>query len=535
MRAKPGWFIGICGCLAFVSAIAATSTAPTGRQVTTTDGVVEGTMGASGSVRVFRGIPFAEAPIGALRWQPPQPVEHWTGTRKAVAYGAHCMQAGIFPGTVFADGGESEDCLFVNLWTPAKAANQKLPVIVWVHGGGFVDGASSEPRYDGENLAKKGAVVVTFNYRLGIFGFFAHPELTAESGRGASGDYGLLDQVAALRWVAANVAAFGGDPDNVTIAGESAGSLCISALMASPPAQGLFHKAIGESGAFFNDSETGGIPTQTQAEIEAAGAKFAKAIGAPTLADLRARPAADLSRASLKASFPSTVSIDGYVLPARVDELYARGAQAHVPLLAGWNADEGKFMIVGAKQKLTAGGFKLLATIRFGFQTGAFLTLYPAATDEEANTSAEQLAGDDFTAYSTWKWLNLQARSEAPVYRYFFEQIPANAPGAMVGTLPASALGSMHAGEIEYVFQTLKWHDVPLTPGDLRLADTMSSYWVNFAKNGDPNGPGLPTWPRYAAAGGYPVMHLAGNSSHAAPEDNRARYEFLDAQAPKAK
>src|SRR5271154_4177367 len=256
-------------------------------QQRTADGVLEGVLSADGTVRIFKGIPFAAPPVGPLRWKPPQAPAPWAGVRKAVEFGPRCMQGGIYDDMIFRDAGPSEDCLYLNLWMPANPAPGRLPVMVWIHGGGFAAGASSEPRQDGGKLSKLGVLIVSLNYRLGIFGFFAHPELSKESGHNASGNYGLLDQVAALEWVKKNIATFGGDPDNVTIFGESAGSFSVSTLMASPLAQGLFRRAIGESGALFG----GRRPVQSLAEAEAAGVKFSEAaLGTSSLAALRAKP-----------------------------------------------------------------------------------------------------------------------------------------------------------------------------------------------------------------------------------------------------
>src|ERR1039457_654208 len=262
----------------------------------TANGVLEGVVSADGKVRTFKGIPYAAPPVGPLRWKAPQPAAPWTGVRQATGYGARCMQAPIYSDMIFHDTGPSEDCLYLNLWMPATPVQPKLPVMVWIYGGGFAAGATSEPRQDGGNLSKKGVVVVSMNYRLGIFGFFSHPALARESGHNAAGNYGLLDQVAALKWVKDNIADFGGDPGNVTIFGESAGSFSVSALMASPLAQGLFKRAIGESGAFFGDT----LPLQPHAKTEKADLEFAKSRGAKSLAALRAKPAEEILQASLK-------------------------------------------------------------------------------------------------------------------------------------------------------------------------------------------------------------------------------------------
>ncbi|MFZ1031681.1 MAG: carboxylesterase family protein [Candidatus Acidiferrales bacterium] len=508
--------------------------------VKTETGTVEGTLNTDHTVRMFKGVPFAAPPVGDLRWKTPQPPLSWQGIRHADKFGSPCMQTDVFGDIYFRDSQPSEDCLNLSIWIPAHPAQAKLPVIVWFYGGGFVAGSNSEPRYDGESLAKKGVIIVSPNYRLGIFGFFSHPELTKESEHHASGNYGLLDQVAALHWVLRNVSAFGGDPHNITIAGESAGSLSVSALMASPLSKHLFQKAIGESGAFFPSRPTGGMQLKRLAETEKFGVKFAQSLGANSLAELRAKPANDLLQAAAQHNKGSDFhpNIDGYFLTTEVRTIYEKGAQSHVPLLAGWNADENKMSVLLAPQKPTARSFAEQAQARFDGDASEFLKLYPAATDQEALLSAEALAGDDFIAFSTWKCTDIQAKTgDAPVYQYHFEQIPAVKPGKMIGSLPASEAGARHAGEIEYVFETLKSEEgVPWTAADFKVSEQMASYWTNFAKTGDPNGDHLPKWPPYASQDGYQVMHLSGEGqgSHAAKDARqRARYEFLDAHSAK--
>ena len=491
-------------------------------QVTTDKGAVEGTASADHPrIHIFKGIPYAAPPVGALRWKAPQPAASWTGVRKAVEFGARCMQGHIYNDMIFRDPGPSEDCLYLNVWTPAAPAQEKLPVMVWIYGGGYSAGAASEPRQDGENLARKGVVVVSMNYRLGVFGFFVHPELAKESGHGSSGNYGLMDQTAALRWVHANIAAFGGDPGNVTIFGESAGSFSVSAQMASPLAQGLFQRAIGESGAFFSTT----LDLKPLAKAEADDGKFAEAVGAPTLEALRAKPADELLKAALKqggGGVRFAPDIDGWFFPETAYAIYAAGKQSHVPLLAGWNADEGSARAIFKSDPPTAANFAKRAKELYGDKTDAFLKLYPAASDEQAQRSAQDLAGDQFIAFSTWKWLEMQAATgKSPEYRYEFDQ----APPAPAGSV---ARGAYHSAEIEFVFGVLASKDLPWRPEDFKLSELMSTYWSNFAKTGDPNGPGLPKWPVYGAADGYQVMHLSATPA-AAADGHRGRYEFLDA------
>ena len=490
--------------------------------VKTDAGRVKGT--AADGVAAFKGVPYAAPPVGLLRWQGPKPASHWKGTRNAVEFGARCMQGNIYGDMIFRDKGPSEDCLYLNVWTPAASAREHLPVMVWVYGGGFAAGATSERRQDGQNLAKKGVVVVSMNYRLGVFGFFSHAELAKESGHNSAGNYGLLDQVAALQWVHKNIAAFGGDPGKVTIFGESAGSFSVSALMAAPLAQGLFQRAIGESGAFFGSV----LDLQPLAETEARDAKFAESIGAHSLADLRAKSAADLLDAATKQKeIWFSANVDGYFLPQSVREIYAAGKQSRVPLLAGWNHDEGGYGSIFHDDPATAANFVAYAKKKFGDRADEFLRLYPAADDEQAKRSAGDLAGDQFIAFSTWKWLEMQgATGGSALYRYEFDDAPPAPVNAKADNAPH---GAYHSAEIEFVFGVLASKDLPWRPADKALSDQMSTYWSNFAKKGDPNGAGLPQWPVYNSQGSYPVMHLDA-TSHAAPDDHRARYEFLDKQ-----
>jgi para-nitrobenzyl esterase len=359
------------------------------------------------------------------------------------------------------------------------------------------------------------------NYRLGVFGFFSHAELVQESGHSASGNYGLLDQLAALQWVHRNIEHFGGDPAKVTIFGESAGSFSVSAQMASPLAQGLFQRAIGESGAFFGSV----LSVKTLAQSEEADQKFAESIGAHTLPDLRAKPAADLLAAATDKANPIRFApnIDGYFLPQSPREIFAAGRQSHVPLLAGWNRDEGGYGGIFGKDAPTVANFVAFAHKRFEDRADEFLKLYPAATDEEAKRAAQDLAGDQFIAFSTWKWIEMQAATGgSALYRYEFDDAP---PSPANSTEPSH--GAYHSAEIEFVFGVLASKELPWRPEDKALSEQMSTYWSNFAKNADPNGEGLPEWPAYTSQANYPVMHLNA-PSHAAPDDHRARYEFLD-------
>jgi para-nitrobenzyl esterase len=494
----------------FASALLLAASAYAANTVHIDSGVIEGVTSSDSAIRMFKGIPYAAPPVGELRWKAPQPAPAWTGVRKADAFGGTCMQGRVFGDMNFRDKGLSEDCLYLNVWTPAKTAGARLPVMFWVYGGGFVAGSSSEPRQDGEILAHKGVVVVSFNYRLGLFGFYAHPDLAKESGHNSAGNYGLLDQVAALQWVHKNIAAFGGDPRNVTIFGESAGSFSVCALMASPLSRDLIHGAIGESGAFFGST----LQLKSREEAAAAATKFAESQGATSLAAMRAKPADELLKAAMKDPFGFGTIIDGYFLSKSAAAIFAEGSQAHVPLLAGWNENE------GGTPAATVQSFTARVQAMFPDAADELLKAYPAATDEQAKQSASDLASDQFIGYSTWKWIEAHlATGKSPVYRYRFDQAPPQASGP--------SRGAYHSAEIEFVFDQLASKDLPWRDEDKKLSDQMSSYWANFAKKKDPNGTGLTEWPSYKSQNGRIVLHLSSNI-HAAPEEGRARYEFLD-------
>ncbi len=500
----------LAGALALLAGVCLAATKP---QVKLKDGKLLGVYDEAAKVYSFKGVPYASAPMGALRWQPPVPEDAWKGVRDAKEFGPRCMQGRLFDDMIFRDPGPSEDCLTVNVWTPDISGKQSLPVMFWIHGGGFVAGASSEPRQDGTNLAKRGVVVVSLNYRMGVFGFFTHAGLSKDSTHHASGNYGLLDMVAALNWVQDDIAEFGGDPNKVTIFGESAGSFAVSDLMASPLAKGLFARAIGESGAAFSRTS---LEVTTLEQSEEDNEKFAKSIGEPTLGGMRALPADKLLDASLKsktAHFGPVV--DGYFLPDSVPEIFAAGKQAHVPLLAGWNQDEGG---PPATSKATVESFTADAQKDFGDRASDFLKVYPAGSLEEAKASAAALARDQFIAFGTWKWIEAQAATGGvPVYRYLFTHVlPA----------PANVGGAYHSAEIEFVFDNLANKDLKWRDEDKKVSNEMAEYWTNFAKTGDPNGAGLPKWPQFKAADGYQVMHI-DTQSQAMPEEHRNRYEFL--------
>jgi para-nitrobenzyl esterase len=441
-------------------------------------GLVTGTSTSTEEVRVFKGIPFAAPPVGDLRWRPPQPAAHWDGVRKGDQFGPVCMQNRAPNSTPAA----SEDCLYLNFWTCAKTASEKRPVIVWTYGGGFTGGAGSEPRYDGEALAKKGAVVVTYNYRLGAFGFFAHPELTKESGHNASGNYGMMDMAEVLHWVQRNIASFGGDPARVTIDGESAGAFLVSAMVGSPEGKGLFKRAISQSGAWMG---IGIGKMTTLGQGEEAGVKMAQAMGAGSLADLRAKSAADL----FKNGHSGGIIVDGWYIPEDLSATFAKGKENDVDVLVGSNRDEGTFF-ARPGTNVSAAQFATRAKERFGNLTPGFTKLYPAGTDADA--AAAQLATTrDEIGWHMRTWAQLQEkRGKDKAYLYFFTRVPPVAEGR-------PSRGATHTAELSYMFNNLA-PGTPWTDVDRKLADTMSSYWVNFAATGNPNGKGLPEWSLYS-------------------------------------
>jgi para-nitrobenzyl esterase len=478
--------------------------------VKTDSGAVSGAAGASAAVRVYKGIPFAAPPVGDLRWKAPKAPTAWTGVRKADQFSATCMQTPYAEGSPYRAAvaeAVSEDCLYLNVWAAAKSAKDRRPVMVWIHGGALTRGSGSTPTYDGDHLAEKGVVVVTINYRLGVFGFMAHPELTKESDRNASGNYGFLDQIAALEWVQKNIANFGGDPKRVTIFGESAGSWSVNVLTASPLAKGLFVRAIGESGAEF--ARVGAL-----ADAEQAGLRFQKSAGADSLAALRAKSAADLMKVGGGGSAPV---VDGYLLPKDVRSIYADGKQNDVALLIGSNANEGTAF---AAPNVRAESFKAQAKSRYGDLADAYLKIYPASTDAEAKVSSAEAMRDQTFGWEMRTWARMQnATGKSKVYLYYFSKVPPGEFGAR--------LGAYHASEIAYVFETLQGG----TPVDKKLSDEMSSYWVNFAATGDPNGKALPKWPVFVEKTEL-AMGL-GEKVEVIPAPNKDALDFLDAQAAK--
>lgn len=511
-------------------------------QIKTANGIVEGTHEKSG-VYSFKGIPFAAPPIGDLRWKEPQPVKAWDGVRPAKDFGPRAMQAPIFGDMGFRSNGMSEDCLYLNVWSPKPAPGARLPVLVYFYGGGFVAGDGSEARYDGESMAKKGIVALTVNYRLGVFGLLAHPELTQESPHHASGNYTLLDQAAALQWVKENIAAFGGDPDKVTIAGESAGSVSVSAQMASPLSKNLIAGAIGESGSLL-----GTLPPVPLDTAERTGLAFATSIGAASLAELRAMNADSLLKAATKNNpFRFSITVDGYFFPKDPLLIYEAGEQAHVPLLAGWNSEEMNYRAIMGNEPLTKEAYEKAVQKLYGNGATDVLKVYAAATDADVEQVATALAGDRFIGFSTWRWAHLQAKTGGkPVYRYYYARPrPAmrpemgNATPGLAGgvqkntTAPKApaATGAVHSAEIEYAMGNLDYNNVyAWTPEDYKVSKTMQDYFANFIKKGNPDGGSLPNWPATNSSTPVPVMHLDVNT-RVVPEQHGERYQFMEQYA----
>ncbi len=445
--------------------------------VTVDGGQISGA--ASNGVRVFKGIPFAAPPVGGLRWKAPQPVAAWSGVKTADTFAPECEQVPYPPGSAYATAPRpvSEDCLYLNIWT-AAAAGDKRPVMVWIHGGAWTRGAGSLPTYDGTTLARKGVVVVTTNYRLGVFGFLAHPELTAESPQHASGNYAILDHIAALQWVQKNIAAFGGDPSRVTIFGESAGSWSVNVVQATPLAKGLFHRAIGESGGQF-------ARTTTLKQAEDAGVALAKTVGADSLASLRAVPADKL----LGAAFRTGVNVDGYVLPSDVRTLFSEKKASSVPVVAGSNANEWTTLSNRAQFPKTMDAYRTYLQAQFGDAAADVDRVYPVKTDADIADAMLAMGRDRTFTLEMRTWARMVTTGGRKAYLYQFAHVPPS-PNA-------KDWGAYHAAEIPYVFGTLRNRPWAFTDVDFKLSDQMSSYWVNFATTGDPNGNGLVKWTAY--------------------------------------
>jgi len=515
------------------------------------EGRLRGVATADGVVRAFKGIPYAEPPVGPLRWRPPRPPAPWDGVRRADSYGPAAPQPPVPERSLYHPGREpqSEDCLYLNVWT-AAAPGDRRPVLVWFHMGAYLFGSGSaspggRSLYDGEQLARAGAVVVTLNHRLGRLGFLAHPELTAESEHGASGNYGLLDHIAALEWVQRNIAAFGGDPGCVTVVGLSAGSYTISHLMASPPARGLFHRAIGQSGGAFGPAgETCGVNdlVQNLPAGERTGVRLAEALGARTLDELRSLSPERLMAVPLPSDEPARWTmnmgperfgrgsfesgypvVDGHVLPAEPYRVFAAGEQHDVPLITGWVANEA----AGVPGVATLEDHLLDAREEYGDMTERFLELYPAASDEEAYRASAASNGDRIFVAQNREWARLHSRTaRSPAYLYHWSRVPPIPSGWFVERDP----GAFHSAEVPYVFRHIGVEDAARdwdwTATDEQLSEVVSSFWLTFAQTGDPNRAGLPDWPAFDAA--QPIAMHFGDAAAAGPVPQQDKLAFWD-------
>jgi para-nitrobenzyl esterase len=494
-------------CLSFSAAAAA--------PVRIETGAVDGVPASDPSVTVYRGIPFAAPPVGDLRWRPPEPAAAWNGVRKADQFAAACIQdpvrsLGPWTEEYMHQGDYSEDCLYLNVWTASQDASVKRPVFVWIYGGAFTGGSTAVALYDGEALARKGLVVVTMNYRVGVLDFLAHPELTKESDAKSSGNYGILDQIAALRWVQKNIAAFGGDPNRVTIGGQSAGAVSVHILTASPLAKGLFHQAIAQSGSGL------GNRSQPLPAAEAAGVKFVAAKGAPSLKELRAMPVATLTARVEGAPFESSPVMDGWLLPDQVTAIFAQGKQNDVATLTGWTADEGSFNENYGKRPALE--FEREIRRRAGDMAVEFTKLYPVSTQQQASESQKASARDS-NLISTFLWARERAKTaKTRVYTYYWDHVPPSPKKEIYQ--------AFHSAELPYVFNSLNRANRPWEAVDRSIAETTSSYWANFVNSGDPNGPGLPKWPAFDA--NDPVTMELGDRFAPRPVADAAKLKMFE-------
>ena len=467
--------------------------------------------------KAFLGVPYAAPPVGELRWRAPKLPAAWKGVRDATKFAARCEQWHIWNDYIFLDSGPTEDCLYLNVYVPASAkVTSKLPVMVWIHGGGFVAGTGSEPRYTNSALVSKGVVLVTINYRLNVFGFLASEDLEKET-NGHAGNYGLMDMTAALRWVHANIAGFGGDPENVTIFGESAGSFAVNALTVVPEARGLFQKVIGESGAFFGSA----IAMMSTAERAKRDQEWVELLGVKNLNELRKLPAEKLIEAAQNNSTMRFVPVvDGVFLPEPVPDAYAAGQQAHVPAIIGWNRDERSGTL---SKEMTAAKWKGYADEHYGLHAAQFLAAFPGDSDAQAVRSADDFTTASFIAMGGWKWAEADTKTgHAPVYRYRFDRPAPAEPNHPQGKY------AFHSDELEYVFGTLNVRQgATWQPEDRTLSGEIIGYWTNFARTSDPNGPGLPQWSRYDKDG--TVLYF-DDPITAGPDRSRAEFEFLSRQ-----
>ncbi|MBD1263124.1 carboxylesterase family protein [Maribacter polysiphoniae] len=504
------------------------------------NGIIEGSYNTHTGIQTYFGVPFAKPPVGELRWKAPQPMDNWEGVRETKTFGPRPMQTMVFGDMKSRSDGVSEDCLYLNIWTPTTRNMKDLPVMVYFYGGGNVAGDASENRYDGESMAKKGIVVVTTNYRLNVFGNLAHPDLSAESPYKASGNYGQMDQHMALQWVQKNIGAFGGDPKRVTIAGESAGSIGVSVHMASPLSKDLIAGAIGESGAAIHPT----MAPVPLAEAENQGQEFLKNAGYSSITEFRKLPTRDIYEiynASQRFGFPMV--IDGYFLPKSLPEIFEAKEQAQVPLILGWNSAEipGMAFTQGLYSK---DNYVAKVKETYPEKHTEVLKLYPSGSEKEIERSATDLASDRFIVYSTWKWFDLHRKnSDQPVYRYLYSKLrpPLRdknlASGLAGGTVEKDSdapqmpepIGAPHAAEIEYAMGNLNLvDDYAWTTDDFKASETMLNFFANFVKTGNPNGENLPDWPKAKANDATPPVMVIDTESGSKNAENDARYLFLD-------
>jgi len=469
---------------------------------------------------VYRGVPFAVPPVGALRWRAPGTAVKWQGVRPAAKFGPQCMQGAGNPADAAQGPGMSEDCLYLNVWTPAKSASDRIPVLVWIYGGGFSAGATSIPTYSGEKLAKKGVVLVSIAYRVGQLGFLAHPDLSAETKNHVSGNYGLLDMISGLQWVQKNIGAFGGDPHRVTIFGESAGGIAVSMLCASPLAKGLFQGAISESGGSFGPPRPGatmpGENMKRLADAERSGEAYVKSAGAASLADLR-KVTADKLPAGGRGQGMAWPIIDGWAIPDDQYKLYDAKRYNDTPILVGYNSDEG----ASFSPPRTPEDYATAVKARYGPFADALLKAYPTDSKTVSKT-ARDLTRDATFGWHTWIWARLQAKTgKSKVFYYYFDQHPDYAADS-----PRAGYGSPHGSEVPYVFEHLNTSSPQTTKQDVAISDAMATYWTNFAKRGDPSGEGFPAWPAFSDAN--PVVMYFAQTPHTGPVPNPEALKTLD-------
>lgn len=472
------------------------------------NGQIQGTL--ENGLALYKGIPFAAPPVGDLRWRPPQPVESWNGVLDADQFVPACMQNGNPP------SGTSEDCLYLNIWSPARSADEEIPVLVWIYGGGFNAGATSHPNTNGEMLAEKGVVLVSIAYRVGRLGFLAHPELSAESPQQVSGNYGLLDMIAALEWIQENISAFGGDPDKVTIFGESAGGIAVSMLAASPLAEGLFHGAVSQSGGSFGPHRTTTYPGENMKRLDLAeqnGESYVQSAGVSSIGEMREIDAGNLPPGTGLA-WPI---VDGWVIPDDQFKLYEEGEYIDVPILVGYNSDEGLSFFSPETPEAYIESVKE----RYGPFADDLIEAYPVGTNSIPKT-ARDLMRDAAFGWHTWSWARLQAETgTSKVFYYYFDQHPDYPEDS-----PMAGYGSPHGQDVSYVFEQLDPSDPDITETDLEISDAMGTYWTNFAKYGDPNGEGVPEWPEFT--NDSPVVMHFNQTPHPGSVPSQQSLEVLD-------